>query len=93
MQLYLGKEAGTEISLSHFGHFNQLGAEKRSALGPSASSNPGTAEDWDWDLLCRRSRRIQYSIRSRHSNMKVGSRPVLHSAVRLYKSGHHLAAN
>jgi hypothetical protein len=93
MQLYLGKETGTEISLSHFGHFNQLGAERRSAFGPSASSNPGTAADWDWNLVRRVSRRIQYSIRSRLSDMKIGSRPVLRGAARLIKSGYHLAAN
>jgi hypothetical protein len=94
MQLYLGKESGTTISLSHFGHFNQRGAEKRSALGPSASSNPGVAADWDWDLIRKISRRIQYGIKSRLSHMKVGSRPVLHQAERLMKdSGYALAPN
>ena len=90
MQLYLSKEAGTQIQLSHFGHFNQRGAEVRSA---QSSVNPGTASDWDWQLLRRISRRVQYRLRSRFSEMKVGSRPVLKHATRLLQDGYRLAVN
>jgi len=87
MQLYLGTENENEIWPSHFGHFNQRGAEGLSAMGPSVSRNPGTAADWNWPLLLKISRRIQYSIRSRFSELKVRSRPVLRDAARLYSSG------
>jgi hypothetical protein len=46
MQLYLSKEAETEIHPSHFGHFNQRGAENRSMPSSSPPANPGTAADW-----------------------------------------------
>jgi hypothetical protein len=93
MQLYLSKETETEIHASHFGHFNQRGAELRSARSPSAPVNPGTAADWDWELLRRISRRIQYSISARFSDMKVGSKPLLHEAEQLMQDGHRLVAN
>jgi hypothetical protein len=93
MQLYLGKETEAQIHVSHFGHFNQRGAEKRSAPLPSPSLNPGTAADWDWDQLQRISRRIQYRIGRRFSEMKVGSRPVLHGAACLMERGYSLVAH
>jgi hypothetical protein len=51
------------------------------------------AEDWDWKLLLRVSRRIQYSIRTRFSDKKIGSRPVLKGAARLMQDGLHRVAN
>jgi hypothetical protein len=93
MQLYLSKETDKEIHASHFGHFNRRGAENRSEGSSSPLLNPGTAADWDWDQLQRISRRIQYRIRNRFSEMKVGSRPVLRGAARLMRGGHSLAAN
>jgi hypothetical protein len=86
MQFYLGTENENEIWPSHFGHLNQRGAEVRSA-DPSVSRNPGTAADWDWPLLLKISRRIQYSIRSRFSELKLRSQPALRDAARLYSSG------
>jgi hypothetical protein len=83
----------TEIPPSHFGHFNEKGAANWFAPSLSPPANPGTAADWDWDLLQQISRRIQYRIRARSSGMKVGSRPVLHNAAHLMQEDHLLAAN
>lgn len=90
MQLYLSKETETEIHPSHFGHFNQRGAENRSMPSSSALANPGTAADWDWELLRKISRRFQRRIRAQFAGMKVGGRPVLRDAERLMKDGRRL---
>jgi hypothetical protein len=91
MQLYLSKESEAEIYPSHFGHFSQRGAESRSGL-PSSQTNPGSAEDWDWQSLIRISRRIQQIIR-RLAETKVGSKPALKAATRLLLDASHRAAN
>jgi hypothetical protein len=93
MQLYLSKETHTEIPPSHFGHFGKKAAAKQSADPLSPPPNPGTEVDWDWELLQRISRRIQYRIRGRFSAMKIGSRPVLHNAVDMMRDSRLLAVN
>jgi hypothetical protein len=93
MQLHLSKETEDTIHVSHFGHFSQRGAERRSEPPLSPPSNPGTAADWDWRLLAQISRRIQYRIAKRFSDKKVGSRPLLHEAAKLRQRGYRLALN
>ena len=90
MQLYLSKETEAEILVSHFGHFNQRGAEVRSTSPAAPSANPGTAADWDWAKLLQVSRRIQYRIKHELSETSINSRPVLRDAALLMRNGYRL---
>jgi hypothetical protein len=83
MQVYLGGVGPRGISASHFGH----NSEKRARAWSDTYDDLGSPDDWDWVALMRVSRRLQYHIRSRLSDVKRGSRPVLRHAEALWRSG------
>jgi len=79
MQLYLGGEHDGAITHSHFGH-NSL--KRAQAWETTLIDEVGPVSEWDWDLLMKVSRKIQYHIRKRLAASKVDSRPILREANR-----------
>jgi hypothetical protein len=81
MQLELNGLHNGLIYHTHFGHWNEAGARRRS-MYPAA--------DCDWRALVRLSGRIQRHIRNRLAAAKLHARPVLHQALAMVEQGHGL---
>lgn len=79
IQLYLGGVHRNIVTHSHFGHFNERGAERW-----------GLAGEVNWEGMKKLSNRIQYHVRSRLAVAKVSSCPVLPEAHALAKAGYEL---
>jgi hypothetical protein len=81
MQFYLdGKKDGI-IYHTHFGHWNEAGARQRS-IHP--------ADDCDWPVLAKLSRKIQYHIRRKLAAATFYARPVLSQALEAVDGGDEL---
>lgn len=84
MQLYLdGREKGV-VHHSHFGHWNEAGARRRSMH---------SADDCDWSALNRLSGRIQRVISRRLAVARLHSRPVLRGTYAGMTAGARLRFN
>jgi hypothetical protein len=79
MQLYLGGENDRAITHSHFGHNTPKRAQ---AWETTMIDKLGPVSEWDWDLLMKVSRKIQYQIKRDLAVSKVDSRPILGEANR-----------
>jgi hypothetical protein len=82
MQLYLGGVRDQMIFHTHFGHWNEAGARRRSMY---------SVDDCDWRALSRLSGRIQRYVRGRLAFAKLYSCPVLHHAYACVQNGFSLS--
>jgi len=87
MQLYLGGEKDRLITNSHFGH-NSL--KRAQAWEPTGIDDLGPVSEWDWDLLMKISRKIQYHVKKRLAASKTSSRPILQGANRKLAGGYSI---
>lgn len=78
IQLYLDGFKDGALHHSHYGHWNEAGARKRSIH---------SADDCDWVALKKLSGRIQRHIRGRLSVAKLHGRPVLCNAFAALQAG------
>ena len=85
MQLYLGGENERALSTSHFGH-NTL--KRAQAWEPTHIDKLGPVSEWDWDLLMKISRKIQYHVKKTLAVSKTDSRPILQEANRKLLGGY-----
>jgi hypothetical protein len=81
IQLYLDGMREGAIHYSHFGHWNEAGARRRSTY---------PASDCNWPALRKLSGKIQRHIRSKLAAAKLRACPVLHQAFAMLQQGHGL---
>ena len=83
IQLYFEELKKNTLKYSHLGHFNQKGA-----LGLEGTNNfMGKADNWNWKLIEKISRKLKYHIHNKLAVRKIGSFGILPGADTLEKAG------
>ena len=83
IHLYFGGIKNNELSQSHIGHFNEIGALKNE----NSSVFNGKVNDWDWTEIQATSRKLKYQIHNKLATRKIESFGVLSGADKLEKLG------